>query len=260
MAEVQAVFQSNIFQSDITQGKWGRFTFQKNIFQGAYEKDTYQSNVYQDDVFSSIGNITKVFDASELILKILNESISVQTFREKLRSLIKQINETISIGLTGFQSNIYQINVFGSAIKDAYAPLGAVQLVPENIQLSETVSRIKNIKRIINNTINILKSHTSLRSLKRTVSENISIQTFRIKNSQIIKNISDTLNISEGLVRLKSITHTVSESIQLTVDRLFQYNVFQNIFQGGTECVKLMSRTLLSTDSTDTNLDFGSLF
>ena len=74
MAKVSQVFQvDSAFQSNVFQKAWGLVAFQKNVFQN------------------------NVFDVPQTINKILNESLSISETQVKTRELIRLTNESISI-------------------------------------------------------------------------------------------------------------------------------------------------------------------
>ena len=96
MAKIKRLFQDNITQDNVFQGRWGEYPFQKSVFQGINRTwRLFQTNVYQDNTFSAVYEIDAVFDTSPTILKFINESIRLNESVSRLTSIFVAIGEAL---------------------------------------------------------------------------------------------------------------------------------------------------------------------
>ena len=98
MAKVGAVFQNNVFQDNAFQDNtWGGYVFQRNVFQGKFKRLTFQANIFQDNIFAQETELPAVFDRDPVIIKILNESISISEAVVKLGGLLIVVQWPVNI-------------------------------------------------------------------------------------------------------------------------------------------------------------------
>ena len=98
MAKINPVFQSSVFQDNAFQDEvWGGYVFQRSVFQGKKRGFLFQENVFQDNAFAQTTTVDSPFDVVPVILKIINESISLAETDKRTRGLIRLANESVTI-------------------------------------------------------------------------------------------------------------------------------------------------------------------
>ena len=75
MAKVSQVFQTNVFQNNAFQQSFGLSAFQRSVFQ------------------------TNVFDVGTILIKVINETLSLGESQNQIRALIRIITETENISV-----------------------------------------------------------------------------------------------------------------------------------------------------------------
>ena len=133
--------------------------------------------------------------------RLINESVSIQTFREKLRAIRRIISESVQYGESLRMSwtraftesiQVVETQVHLSAMLRRIAESvsvsetrlrvrGMLRIINNSLSVSESIIRLRGIFRIINNTLSVSESIIRLRGLGRMVNESISVQTFREK-------------------------------------------------------------------------------
>ena len=201
MAVIAQVFQDNIFQSNTFQGEWGGVAFQKNIFQNnVFDVPTTVTKIINE----SLNNIETAVRTGELV-RLANESVSVQQFRIRLRALVKFVIET---------------NQLSETLKNTR---GLMRLANESLESDENILKYQSIIRKLSETSQVSDSRISLRGIKRV--------------------ISNTLNIGEAKTRVKTIVKTIGEMVTIGLGA-FQSNVYQNNVFGSaiSEVTKVLGR------------------
>ena len=84
MAVIAQVFQDNVFQNNAFQGEWGGVTFQKNVFQN----NIFDVPLTVTKIVNESLNNTETAVTTRELLRLVNESVSVQQFRIRLRALV----------------------------------------------------------------------------------------------------------------------------------------------------------------------------
>ena len=89
------------------------------------------------------------------MLKVQNESVSIQTFREKLRAIKRVISETVN-----YAETIIRIRGIGRIINNtiqlsttSFTASGFIRFYSESISVSENITRVRGLFRVINNTV-----------------------------------------------------------------------------------------------------------
>ena len=97
MAKIKRLFQQDITQPNVFQGRWGEYPFQKSVFQGINRQyKIFQTNIYQDNTFNeTVYEIDGTFDVSPTILKFINETIQVNESVSRLTSIFVAIGEAL---------------------------------------------------------------------------------------------------------------------------------------------------------------------
>ena len=208
MAVVAQVFQDNVFQNNAFQGEWGGVTFQKNVFQN----NVFDVPLTVTKIVNESLNNTETAVTTRELLRLVNESVSVQQFRIRLRALVKFVIET---------------NQVSETVKNTR---GLMRLANESIESDENLLRYQSIIRNLAETSQVSDSRLSLRGIKRI--------------------ISNTLNIGEARTRVKSIVKTVSDMITIGLSA-FQSNVYQNNVFGSaiSEVTKVLGRVKTVTET-----------
>lgn len=134
MAKVGQVFQvDGAFQNNVFQKAWGSVTFQKNVFQNnVFDVPTTVKKIITESL--SIAD-TQV-RTGELI-RLTNESVSIQTFRLRLRALVYHVIETSQIA--------------DSEVKKR----GLIKLFNESLNTAENITRYRAIIRQLAETISV---------------------------------------------------------------------------------------------------------
>ena len=150
MAKVGQLFQDT-FQTNVFQKAWGGIVFQKNVF---------QNNVF--DVPTTIKKIiTESLSISETqaktreLIRLTNESVSIQTFRLRLRALVYHVVESSSIAETQVKKR------------------GIIKLFNESLNNSENILRYRAIIRQLAETSQVSETRVRLRGIKRLVAETV---------------------------------------------------------------------------------------
>jgi hypothetical protein len=119
------------------------------FFRTAYFSKLWGSPAFQKNVFQN-----NVFDVPTTVIKVINETINTVESKAKLQSLIRSLDETVSI--QSFRSRLRVI----------------LKLVSDNVQTTEQRIVLRGLSRALNETVNTQESMeqymTILRSLLET--------------------------------------------------------------------------------------------
>ena len=147
-----------------------------------------------------------------MLIRLINESVSVQSFRERLRTIIKAVGESMNIAesIFKFKHIIPKINEGISLATSFYFPMGKVYVVINNMSIGEIRLRVRSLKRMINNTVNIAETLASnlqegLVKTTRTVGTFVKGKTVRVSDKTKDVKLEDKSNIVKLADRIKNI-------------------------------------------------------
>jgi hypothetical protein len=95
------------------------------------------------------------FLARRILLRLINEGVSVQSFRERLRTILKTISESVNIS-EGFIKRWVKYVSETVEISSLTVPvLGRVKIIATVISIGEVKLAVRALTRMIDNTVNI---------------------------------------------------------------------------------------------------------
>jgi len=251
--------------------------FQPDVFQSVFHQNrneavpqrgrvkTVDSTVQSSDartavrgltrVISKVVNIATATNTSKAIRRVIEEGISVQSFRQKLRALtkeitdivqsadssnyifgrVKSVNESLYVRAKKTFQQAFQQDVFQSA-REFVTSMTKLRLVDEveqvadgrvylrsiiktitnTVQSAESITRLRSLIRMINNDLNVSDSFAKLMTLLVVHTEQVSVQSFRTNLREVIKSISESVQMSEVITKIRGLNRMIDSVINMT--------------------------------------------